>query len=93
MTALATVAAPLTSSVAQTVSDRSVPETGLNLPANLQIFGKVDPNVRKPTAIVNDTVITGTDVDERVGLILAANPDAPVTPENRDRLKLQVLVI
>ena len=76
---------------AQTVPDRSVPETGLDIPANLQIFGKVDPNVRKPTAIVNDTVITGTDVDERVGLILAANPGAPVSPADRDRLKLQVL--
>jgi peptidyl-prolyl cis-trans isomerase SurA len=76
---------------AQTVRDRSVPETALDLPANLQIFGKVDPNVRKPTAIVNDTVITGTDVDERVALILAANPGAPVSAADRDRLKLQVL--
>ena len=42
----------------QTVSDQSVPDnTGLNLPTNLQIFGKVDPNVRKPTAIVNDSVM------------------------------------
>src|SRR4051812_28846764 len=60
--------------LAQTVPDQqSVPDTGLNLPANLQIFGKADPNVRKPTAIVNDVVITGTDVDQRVALIVGLN--------------------
>jgi peptidyl-prolyl cis-trans isomerase SurA len=86
--ALASIA---TGVVAQTVPDQSVPETGLDIPANLQIFGKLDPNVRKPTAIVNDTVITGTDVDQRVALVLAANPGSPLSPEDRDRLKLQVL--
>ncbi len=65
--------------------------TGLDLPADLQIFGKLDPNVRKPTAIVNDTVITGTDVDQRVGLILAANNAGNLPAAERDRLKLQVL--
>lgn len=76
---------------AQTVRDDRVPDTGgLNIPSNLQIFGKVDPNVRKATAIVNDTVITGTDVDQRVALIEAAN-NAKVTGEERERLKLQVL--
>ena len=74
------------------MSDQSVPDnTGLNLPTNLQIFGKVDPNVRKPTAIVNDSVITGTDVDQRVALIAMANEGAKLSPEDRDRLKLQVL--
>lgn len=75
---------------AQTVPDDQTPDTGLNIPANLQIFGKLDPNVRKPTAIVNDTVITGTDVDQRVALIVAAN-NIDLTPSDRDRLKLQVL--
>ncbi|RZM19534.1 MAG: peptidylprolyl isomerase, partial [Sphingomonas sp.] len=85
----ATIAAPLS---AQTVQDRTVPETGgLDIPANLQIFGKLDPNVRKPTAIVNDTVITGTDVDQRVALILAANGGQKLSDADRDRLKLQVL--
>ena len=76
---------------AQTVPDASVPETGgLNIPSNLQIFGKVDLNVRRATAIVNETVITGTDVDQRVALIAAAN-NAKIEGEERDRLKLQVL--
>ena len=78
---------------AQTVSDTSVPETGLDIPANLQIFGKLDPNVRKPTAIVNETVITGTDVDHRLALIALFNnvPVDRITGEERDRLRLQVL--
>lgn len=79
------------SAVAQTVQDRTVPDTGgLNIPSNLQIFGKVDPNVRKATAIVNETVITGTDVDQRVALIAAAN-NVKIEGEERERLKLQVL--
>ena len=37
---------------------QGVDPTGLGLPANLQVFGNVDPNVRKATAIVNEAVIT-----------------------------------
>ena len=70
--ALVAVAAMAGSSIAQTVPDDSVPRTSLDIPQNLQIFGKVDPNVRKPTAIVNGAVITGTDVDQRVALLVAA---------------------
>jgi len=64
--------------------------SGLNIPANLQIFGAPDPDVRKATAIVNSAVITGTDVDQRVALIGAAN-NVKIRGEERDRLKLQVL--
>lgn len=75
---------------AQTVPDQGVPDTGLNLPENLQIFGKADPNIRKPTAIVNETVITGTDVDHRLALI-AALRGLRVPPEQMDQFRLQVL--
>jgi peptidyl-prolyl cis-trans isomerase SurA len=87
----AMLAALATAAFAQTVPDQAVPETNLDIPANLQIFGKLDPNVRKPTAIVNDTVITGTDVDQRVALIAAANNAAKLSDEERDRLRFQVL--
>ncbi len=82
------VAAP-----AQVSRDQGVPETPLDIPANLQIFGKLDPNVRKPTAIVNDTVVTGTDVDQRLGLIALFNnvPIAQIKGDERDRLRLQIL--
>ena len=77
---------------AQTVSDDQVPSSAANLdlPENLQIFGKVDPNVRKPTAIVNGYVITRTDVDQRFNLFVALN-QLKLSPEEQDRLRLQVL--
>lgn len=87
---MAATVALTASAVGQTVADKSVPETNLDLPQNLQIFGKVDPNVRKPTAIVNDSVITGTDVDQRTALILMAN-DGQVPGGDMNALKLQVL--
>ena len=89
---IATVAtvALAASAMGQTVPDQTVPDTNLDLPSNLQIFGKLDPNIRKPTAVVNDAVITGTDVDQRVALIAIAN-QAKLTGEEHDRLKLQVL--
>ncbi|TPG42937.1 peptidylprolyl isomerase [Sphingomonas koreensis] len=65
-------------------------DTGLNIPSDVQLFGKLDPNVRKPTAIINGTVITGTDVDQRVALIESAN-NINMQGEDLNRLKLQVL--
>jgi peptidyl-prolyl cis-trans isomerase SurA len=60
-----------------------------NIPADISILGPSDPNVRKATAKVNGTIITGTDVDQRVALILAANETQP-SPEELQRLRLQV---
>lgn len=91
--ALLTLIAGLTlPAFAQTVSEENAapPETALDVPEGLTIFGKQDPNVRRATAIVNSEIITGTDIDQRVALILAAN-DAPVSDEERGRLRLQVL--
>lgn len=73
-----------------TVADSVVPDVGLNIPDNLQVFGKVDPNVRKPTAIVNSAIITGTDVDQRVALIKAAN-QLKFNEEDNRRLRTQIL--
>ena len=92
MVALAALTAMTTGGIAQTVAEQAdSPATSLDIPQNLQIFGKFDPNVRKPTAIVNGTVITGTDVDQRVALIAVANNADKLTEEERQRLKLQVL--
>jgi peptidyl-prolyl cis-trans isomerase SurA len=89
---MAALAAVATGAVAQQQQAAPNSAENLDIPANAQIFGKLDPNVRKPTAIVNETVITGTDVDQRVGLIRAANPQvAQLPPAELDRLKLQVL--
>jgi len=60
-----------------------------NIPENISILGPSDPNVRKASAMVNGTIITGTDVDHRVALIVAANEAQPTT-EELQRLRLQV---
>jgi peptidyl-prolyl cis-trans isomerase SurA len=62
----------------------------ISIPDNVTLFGKNDPNVRRATAVVNGDIITGTDVDQRLALILAAN-DNKVGPEEMARLRLQVL--
>jgi peptidyl-prolyl cis-trans isomerase SurA len=93
--ALAVAAAPVAGTLAQaqTVPDPvEVPSTdgGLNLPANPTIFGNADPHLRRATAIVNGEIITGTDVDHRLALIVSAN-GGKVPPEEMERLRLQVL--
>ena len=62
----------------------------INIPANITMFGHASPNVRRPTAIVNGDIITGTDVEQRLALILSANGNK-VSPEETERLRLQVL--
>lgn len=54
---------------AQTVSDVG----GLGIPANVELFGDPDSNVFRPTARVNDEIITATDVEQRVALVRLAN--------------------
>ncbi|SNS29678.1 periplasmic chaperone for outer membrane proteins SurA [Sphingomonas laterariae] len=76
---------------AQTVEDdAAAPASALNLPKDLTIFGSSDPSVRKATAIVNGTIITDTDLDQRLALVVAAN-GGKVGDEERERLRLQVL--
>ncbi len=79
--------APLT---AQPAADQPSSANSLNLPSQITTFGKADQNVRKATAIVNGDVITGTDVDQRLALVLLAN-GGRVSPEEKERLRVQVL--
>ncbi len=77
--------------LAQTVSDEAAaPSVSLNLPSTINTIGKFDPQVRKATAIVNGDVITGTDVDQRLALVILAN-SGRVSDEERERLRVQVL--
>lgn len=57
---------------------------------NVTMLGKDNPNLRRATAIVNGDIITGTDVNQRLALILAAN-GGKVAPEEVERLRAQVL--
>lgn len=63
-----------------------------NLPASITMLGKEDPNLRRATAVVNGFVITGTDIDQRVALIVdASKQEGAIAPEELQRLQLQVL--
>lgn len=77
------VAAP----VAAQAQDAANP---LGIPADVSILRQNDPNSRKPTAVVNGSVITGTDVDQRVALVTAAS-QGQLPPEEMARLRMQVL--
>ena len=54
------------------------------------VMGDVDPSLRKAQAIVNGDVITDTDIDQRLGLVLAAN-GGRVADEEKQRLRLQII--
>jgi peptidyl-prolyl cis-trans isomerase SurA len=69
----------------------SAPQSNLNIPANPQFFGDPDPSVRKATALVNSEIITGTDVDHRMALVLLSNQGRPISPEDMQRLRAQTL--
>ncbi len=60
------------------------------IPKDIAMFGNASPNVRRPTAVVNGDIITGTDVEQRLALILSANGNK-VSKEETERLRLQVL--
>ncbi|HQS68838.1 MAG: peptidylprolyl isomerase [Novosphingobium sp. 28-62-57] len=62
----------------------------LNIPENPVIFGKNDPNVRRATAIINGEIVTGTDVEHRLALIISANGNK-IDAEEKERLRMQVL--
>ena len=64
--------------------------SGLNIPQNARFLAPNNPAVRKATAIVNGTVITGTDVEQRLALIRLAN-GGEIPPEEEQRLRQQVL--
>jgi peptidyl-prolyl cis-trans isomerase SurA len=56
----------------------------------MRVVGDVDPTLRKAQAIVNGDVITDTDIDQRVNLVVAAN-GGKIEEAERSRLRLQVL--
>ena len=88
MTALPLAAAALAAPVAAPA--QSSPQGEISIPEGVQLFSAPNPNVRRATAVVNGDIITGTDVDQRLALILAANQNQ-VSGEEMQRLRGQVL--
>ena len=64
--------------------------SALRLPSNPQVFGTAMPSVVKATAIVNGEIITQTDVEQRLALLIVANGEKPPA-EELERLRAQVL--
>ncbi|MEO6152780.1 MAG: peptidylprolyl isomerase [Croceibacterium sp.] len=62
-----------------------------NIPADVKILGSTDLGSRKPTAIVNGTLITGTDVDQRTALVIAASGNKDVPADEVAKLRMQIL--
>jgi peptidyl-prolyl cis-trans isomerase SurA len=75
---------------AQTVSDDTAPEALLDIPGGQQLFAQNNPNVRRATAVVNGEIITGTDIDHRLALILDANKNK-ISDDESQRLRSQIL--
>ena len=84
-TLLAGVSGPAISQSADNGAD------AFNFPADISFLGQANPNLRRATARVNGNIITGTDIDTRMALLLASNEAAAPPPEEVERLRLQVL--
>lgn len=63
----------------------------LDIPQNVSFVGTpANPNVARATAIVNDEIITRTDVEQRMALLLAAQ-QVEIPAAEMDRLRAQIL--
>lgn len=83
-------ATALTTLNAQSTPGSEGNDANLIAPDGQQLFGKNDPNVRRATAQVNGEIITGTDMDHRLALIVAANENK-LPPEELARFRAQIL--
>jgi peptidyl-prolyl cis-trans isomerase SurA len=75
---------------AQTEDEATAPSNPLGLGSDVKLLAPHDPSVRKATAIVNGAVITDTDVDQRLALVLASS-GGRISDEEKARLRVQVL--
>lgn len=84
---LAALAATLAASAALA---QQAQQGDIVIPDDVKIFGNDNPNVRRATAVVNGDVVTGTDVDQRLALVVAANQNK-IGDDEMKRLRLQIL--
>ena len=57
---------------------------------DVRLLADVDPALRKAQAIVNNDIITDTDVEQRLNLVVAAN-GGNIDPDEKNRLRLQII--
>lgn len=87
--ALLTTILPLPLQAQNPASDAGSAFSAAELP-ELKVIGEIDPQLRKAQAIVNGDVITDTDIEQRLNLVIAAN-GGKITEEERSRVRLQVM--
>nr|WP_246027405.1 peptidylprolyl isomerase [Novosphingobium umbonatum] len=75
---------------APAAAPEAAPTNAFGIGPKVTMLGKDNPNLRRATAIVNGDIITGTDVNQRLALILAAN-GGKVPEDEIERLRAQVL--
>lgn len=90
LAAFGLVASPTTVTAQDAEEPASSSINPLGIPADFSLLGEANPNVRLATAVVNGTVITGTDVDHRTALIVSASR-GQISEEELVRVKMQVL--
>ena len=66
------------------------PQGAITIPDDIVLYGKADLGLRKPTAVVNGDIITGTDVEQRMALVIASN-QGKIDKDEIGRLRLQLL--
>ncbi len=66
------------------------PSSAADIPDDVSV-AKMDPDNRRASAKVNGEIITGTDVEQRVALIVAANEGVEISDEEMQRLRQQVM--
>ena len=77
-------------SVMAAAQSGGAPSGQLDIPDNVRFVAKQDPGIRKATAIVNGEVITGSDIDHRLALVVASN-NIQLPPEELERVRAQIL--
>jgi peptidyl-prolyl cis-trans isomerase SurA len=90
LTVVMTAATPIAISAQDAGQAPGNSADNLQIPQDVAVLLPHDPSVRKATAIVNSAIITDTDVDQRLALVLAAN-QGKISDEERERLRGQVL--
>ncbi|HEX8643467.1 MAG TPA: peptidylprolyl isomerase [Allosphingosinicella sp.] len=89
--AAALLAVPLLSAMAAAqASPQPSTQGGLTIPDQVEFLGRDTSNVRKATAIVNGEVITETDIDHRLALVVASN-NVRIPAEEMQRIRAQIL--
>ena len=77
--------------VSQTTGGQPAAGGQLDIPQSLNFVGRQpEPNVARATAIVNDEIITRSDIDQRVAFFLASQR-VQLSPEEMEQLRAQVL--